>query len=397
MELWVDRYRPKKLSEVLSQHKPLEDTQTFLHSWKPGKALMYSGPPGTGKTLMAELVARERGWMLTAINASDERNAEAIETTLQESSKNMGLFSKGRLILIDEVDGLGAGDRGGVNAIVKVIKDSRFPVILIANDPYIQKLQPLRQASQIVKFSRVNVLSIEKRLREICAAEGIAPEGDVLKNLARWSSGDMRSAITDLQNASQGKMSISDFDLQVVGHREREADIFSILPAIFRSKSVRAAKKVMWECDKDPDDIFWWIEANIQSQFSTAEGVAKAFDMLSRADMYRHKVMVQQNWAFKGYMVDMMSGISLSGDNREGFVPFRPPDKLIQMGATRQRREQINSVCERFGAYVHTSRKVVKRDYLPLLRQLLKEKGIRIPKETGLTEEDVKVIAAAAE
>lgn len=393
MELWTEKHKPGDKKGIVGQNKPLRETEEFLGSWKKGKALMYFGPAGVGKTLMAEAIAKERGWMLTVLNASDERKASSIEEALKESSRSGSLFSKGRLILIDEVDGIGAGDRGGVQAIIKVIKGSRFPVILIANDAYAPKLKSLRSHCKIVKFSKVNYLSIAKRLREIASEEGVSAEEEIIKNLARWSSGDMRSAITDLQNISQGKKELAADDLQVLGFRERGSNIFSILPAVFRSGNPRAAKKAIWECDRDPDEVFWWVESNIHVQFRDPGAVASAFGYLSKADLFRSRIIRQQNWAFKGYMVDMLSGISLSGEPSQGFTPFRPPDRLIMMGRTKGKRAKMKEICNKIGAYTHTSRKVAMREYLPLLRILLK-KETEIPKEMGLTEEDRKGIVS---
>ncbi len=394
MQLWVEKYKPKSTKEILSQHKAVDTITGFLQNWKPGKALLFYGPPGTGKTLLAETTAKERGWMLTTLNASDKRNTDSIETQVLESSKNHSLFSKGKLILIDEIDGLsGTSDRGGTQAVIRVIKESKFPVILTANDAYSQKLRTLRNHCVLVKFSKVNSLSIAKRLGEICSSEGIKVEGDVLKNLARWCSGDMRSAVTDLQTICQGTSELKDDDLLSLGFREKGTSVFDILPAIFKSKNPKAAKKAMWECDKGPDEIFWWVESNIHSQFREPDALAKAFDLLSKADMYRQRVMKQQNWAFKGYMVDMMSGISLSGETSHGFVPFKPPDKLIMMGRSKVNRAAINKVADTIGLYTHSSRKVVRKEFLPLVRLILKNK-IHSDQGVELKEDDAKAIVS---
>ncbi len=392
MELWTDKYRPGSVGGILSQNKAVEATLSFLSQWKPGKALLFYGPPGTGKTLLAETVARERGWMLTALNASDKRNTDAIESQMLESSKNRGLFSKGRLILIDEIDGLsGNSDRGGAQAVIKVIKESKFPVILTANDPYSSKLKSLRRYCKMVKFSKVHALSIAKRLREICESEGISVRGDVLKNLARWSSGDMRSALADLQGISQRREEIGEDDLLSLGYRERKSNVFEILPAVFKSGNPRAARKAIYECDKDPDEIFWWIESNVHSQFRDPSSLAMALDMLSRADLYRQKVMKQQNWAFKGYMVDLMSGVSLSGETASGFVPFNPPKRLVMLGRSKSSRAKMKPVIEKIGAYTHSSGRVVRREYIPLLRIML-GKGT-VPREgMELTEDEGKTL-----
>ncbi len=403
MELWVDKHKPKTLKDVLSQGSAIAAVSEWLAEWKPGKttgkALLLSGPPGIGKTLIAETAAKERGWMLAQVNASDERNADAVERTLSEVSKSSPLFFRGKIILIDEADGLGSGDRGGINAIVKIVKESRFPVIITAGDPYIQKLQPLRSVSKIVKLSKVDVRSIEKRLREICEKEGVAAEGDVLKNLARWSSGDLRAAMNDLQMMCEGRKKIAEDDFASLGFREREATIFSVLPTVFRSKNISAARNAIQNCDKDPDDVFWWIENNIPYEFE-GDSLANAYDILSKADLFRQKVAAQQNWRFRMHMIDMLACMSLAGEASEEYVAYKPPDKFILLSRLKFRKAEMASVYKKLSAYTHTSEKVVRNAYLPYLKLVLRHvvpAGNGKPGRPGtveLTAEEVGTIAS---
>ncbi len=365
MELWVDKYKPVTAKEILSQGTAVSEVLRWLEAWKPGKALLLAGPSGTGKTLIAEVMAKERGWLLSQINASDERNSEAIEKALSEASKDRTLFHSGKIILIDEVDGIAGSDRGGVGAIAKIIKASRFPVILAANDPYLPKLQPLRLSSKIVKLSKIDARSIEKRLREICDKEGIKAEGDVLKNLARWSSGDMRSAITDLQMLCEDRKEINEKDFEALGFRERETNIFVVLPTVFRSKNINAARKAISGCDKDADEIFWWVENNIPQEFE-GEALANALDMLSKADLFRSKVSQQQNWRFRMHMADMLAGISLAGETTHAYVAYRPPDRFALLSRLKFKKAEMGALYVKLSAYTHSPQKIVKNEYLPI-------------------------------
>jgi replication factor C large subunit len=394
MELWVDKYKPKNSKDMLSQASAVNEVAGWLAQWKPGKALFLSGPPGTGKTLMAEVMAKERGWMLAQVNASDERNAEAIETSLYEVSKNLPLFHAGKIILIDEIDGISSGDRGGIAAIVKIVRESRFPVIIAANDPYLPKLSPLRQYSKIVRLSKIDVRSIEKRLREICEKEGIKAEGDVLKNLARWSSGDIRSAINDLQMMCEGRKEISEKDFDALGFRERETNIFSVLPTVFRSKNINAARNAIQNCDKDPDDVFWWVENNISLEFTNPESLANAHDILSKADLFRQKVAEQQNWRFRMHMIDMLACISLAGESSHAFVQYRPPDRFILLSRLKFRKAEMRSVYAKLSAYTHSPEKVVKNDYLPYLKIILSGKTVPGSGGVEITKEEADLISS---
>jgi replication factor C large subunit len=396
-QIWTDKHKPLTVSGIAGQPKAIAEALAFMDSFTPGKALMLMGPAGVGKTLLVETIARERGLLLLQLNASDARGAEAIESFFNDSSRTKSLFHKGKIILLDEVDGISGNDRGAVSAITKIIKQSLYPVFLIANDPWSAKLRPLRPYVKMVKFSKVHVASVEKRLREILEKEDIIPQGSVLKDLARWSQGDLRSAISDLQTVSQGRKELSESDLEILGYRERESSIFEILPTIFKSRSINASRRAIQSADKDPDEIFWWIENNIPIEIPP-EKLAQAYDLLSRADIFRARTSIQQNWRFKAIMTDLISGISVvKGEShapQHGFVMYQAPQRIMMMGQTKGRRAGMDALCRKIGEKAHASTRVVKRDYLPYMRIGLKKKHeeTRTPFSINFNEDEIDLI-----
>ena len=391
--LWTEKYKPKKLDDVAGQTKVIQDILKWYDSWKQGeRPILLYGPPGVGKTLIAEVLAKEKSLYLVQMNASDKRNADAIEKHLSEAVKSQPLFYKSKLILIDEVDGVTSEDRGGLTSLMKLIKKSRFPVIMTANDPYKSKLRTLRAHCRLIRVSRVNVLSIAKRLRDICKKEGIEVDDNIVKSLARWSSGDMRSAIVDLQTLCEGKDKVTMKDLEVLGFRERELSIFDILPTILRSKSIKAARQAIKNCDKDPDEIFWWIEHNISNEFKDPEELAEAYDLLSKADIFRQWVLKQQNWRFKAYMIDMLAGMSLIGGERHSFVQYKSPQKFATLANMKKLKEEYGKFYDKMVKYVHSSTRTVKNQYMPCLRFII-SKGKGLGKEgLEVTEDEIELL-----
>ncbi len=392
-ELWTEKYKPSRISEVIGQQKAVQDVLSWLSNWKPGNALLLYGPPGVGKTALVEAIAKEKNLDLLQLNASDERTAINIEKVLMDSSRTFTLFKSGKIILIDEVDGISSTDKGSIGAIIKIIKTSRFPVILVANDPWEPKLRPLRPHIKLVKFNKLHSASIEKRLHEICRSEGIMVKDNALKDLARWSQGDLRSAINDLQLVALGKKSISIKDLEVLGYRERESNIFEILPVIFKSRKINAGRIAIQSADMDPDDIFLWIENNLYQEF-VKEKVPEAYDLLSKIDILRNLVTKQQNWRFKAYMIDLLAGISVvKGDTHahRGFVPYKPPDRITLLSSIKERRMKIMELCKKIGEVVHCSSNVVKRDYLPYLKIILKKEYEKVD-DLKLEEEEIELL-----
>ncbi|UCC91938.1 MAG: hypothetical protein JSV39_01590, partial [Candidatus Aenigmatarchaeota archaeon] len=176
------------------------------------------------------------------------------------------------------------------------------------------------------------------------------------------------------------------------GFRERETNIFSILPTIFRSKNINAAKKAIRDCDKDPDEIFWWVENNIQQEFTDPDSLANAFDTLSKADVFRQRVLEQQNWRFKLYMIDTLAGISLAGETSKSFTPYKPPQRFLMLSRLKRKGAEMSGVFEKLVPYTHSSVKVVKNVYIPYLKIILSGKKKDDKEGVELTEEETKLI-----
>lgn len=392
MELWTEKYRPRSLAEMAGQQKTISTATAWLEQWRPGRALFLHGRPGAGKTMLAELLAQERQWELMQLNASDQRRPEEIAKVI-EAMKTRSLWGRGKLILLDEVDGLGQQDRGAVAAIIELIRTSRYPVILTANDPWDRKLVPLRGHCDLVRVPAVPSPSIAKRLREICMKEGIEADDSALKALARWAQGDMRSAVSDLQTAAAGNARLEEKDLEILGYRERGTDIFSVLPILFNARNIMVAKQAVQHLDKDPDELFWWVESNMEKVFRSPEELARGYELLAIADVARGRVVKQQNWRFRLYMTDLLAGISLMKEQPSGFVPFQPPQRLVQMARAKKKRGEQDEVFRKIGAYVHCSRRAVRREYLPYLPMLLQKKTGAEGLE--LAPEEIKIIRNA--
>jgi replication factor C large subunit len=355
----VEKYKPKRLVEVVGQKIIVQKIIDYLKNWKRGKALLLYGPTGIGKTLIVEVVSKENKFNLTEINTTNKDIVSYIKEVLLPASKESSLFNR-RLILIDEVDSF--SDRGAIAEVIKIIKESASPVILTANNAYEQKLKTLRYYCTLVRVNRIPVNLMERELKRIALREKINIKEEMIRRIAADSDGDMRAAINDLETYSK--------DLEL-GFRDREKDIFRTLKIIFQSNNLRNALKAMDESDKDIDDIFWWIEQNIPLEFRDKKEIVQAFDLLSKADLFKSKIVINQNYRFKKYMKDLMAGITVIGKNKK-FIMYKPPDRLIMLGRTRILRAKNEEIYENLGSILHCSKRKVK-EQMPYLNMILKK------------------------
>ncbi len=364
MDLWIEKHKPKTLEEFVGNKKAAEELKNFVSGFKPGEALMFYGPTGIGKSLLVETFCSENKFLLQQLDAS-EISVESVQE-IKMSSKNKSLFNKGKIILIDELEGISGRDRGIMTEVADLIKTSKFPLILITSDPYLPKLKTIKGYCKLVKFDKIPSPSIAKRLGDVCKTEGIEAEKEALSILSKFCQGDLRSAISDLQTVCLGKNKIDSKDLVALGFREREENIFNSLQPIFHSRSLNVGRMALNKSDKDPDEIFWWIENNILLEFKTPEEIIQGYDLLSHADILRNRTFKNQNWRFKAIASDMVSGISILKNSHTGFVMYRPPQRFVLLGKAKAKREELQETMNNVGG-LHCSKKKFSAEYSPYL------------------------------
>ena len=372
---WTEKYAPQKISEIVGQQKAVEKFLSWFKPWKPGKkAALIFGPAGVGKTCLIQALGKEKNIEIIELNASDYRTASQIKEVIGQSIKQRSLFKKGKVFLIDEIDGIaGREDRGGTAEVIKIIKESKYPIVLTANNPYNLKLRSVRPYCQLIPFTKVYYWDLIKRLEFICQKEGLKCNKEVLRQIAKRSEGDLRSAINDLEILSREKKEIKLSDLEYLGAREKETSIFDALKIIFKTKTPLAAKLSIQTVDKDEDEIFWWIEQNIVNEYEKPEEIAKAYEMLSRADLFRNRIIKNQEWKLKKYMIDLMTaGVALSKKEMyRKFSRYEYPDKIKFLGSTKfQRGEEKEKLLE-LSKHLHCSTKKIREEFLPFFKVLI--------------------------
>uniref|UniRef100_A0A5B7ACB2 Replication factor C subunit 1 n=1 Tax=Davidia involucrata TaxID=16924 RepID=A0A5B7ACB2_DAVIN len=244
---WTEKYRPKVPNDIIGNQslvKQLHDwlvhwNEQFLNSGSKGKgkkqndsgtkkAVLLSGTPGIGKTTSAKLVSQMLGFQTIEVNASDNRGkadakiekgiggsaANSIKELIcnEALSTNMDRSKHPKTVLImDEVDGMSAGDRGGVADLIASIKMSKIPIICICNDRYSQKLKSLVNYCLLLNFRKPTKQQMAKRLLQVANAEGLQVNEIALEELAERVNGDMRMALNQLQYMSLS-MSVIKYD-----------------------------------------------------------------------------------------------------------------------------------------------------------------------------------------
>ena len=190
--LWFEKYRPKKISELLIVKKDLDTVQKWIKNFNnkvkgTPNCLFLHGPPGIGKTSLANIILTENGYDVCEFNASEVRNHKQVKEHINEINGNVNVldfmnFKKKKMgIIMDEIDGMSSNDRGGLGELIDIMfqktpikKENNIP----SGSPFIcisntidKKIKTLMNKSICVKLSLPNKLMAINLCRKILKKE----------------------------------------------------------------------------------------------------------------------------------------------------------------------------------------------------------------------------------
>ncbi len=259
--LWTENYRPKKYIDLIGDDKSHRRVLKWLKLWsqlvfgkiinfskfdksrsisksksnfiqqetiidvlgRPDKKIiLLSGPPGIGKTTIAHVSAKQAGFNVLEINASDERGGVNVKDKIINAVMSHSYNGKPTCVILDEIDG--ATDGGFIKVLVdlvnqdnkainqlkllndkeksssKIIKKIiKRPIIAICNDLYSSQLEKLRPLCEILKIEKINKNSIISRLSSICINENLSLSNKDLNDIVEINECDLRSCLNFLQ------------------------------------------------------------------------------------------------------------------------------------------------------------------------------------------------------
>ncbi|KAK0552558.1 Chromosome transmission fidelity protein 18 [Tilletia horrida] len=310
--LWVDKHRPQHFTELIGDDRLHREAMAWLKQWdqcvfkrKPKKraredpvalanvlpggkvpwadpygrpaerVLMISGPPGLGKTTLAHIIATQAGYGVFELNASDARNAGAVENVVKSALQSASLKHPKRptLVLIDEIDGAtggaaghagaGSSDTGGeggfIRALVKLLEGGKYakskakgkgyskpllrPIICVCNDAYAPALRALRPMAKMIRYHRPPTQTLVKRLREVCELENMRADTRSLSILVDMAQGDVRACVNALQFLKTRSDTITEAHVHgaasALGLKDGGANMHRVWDLLFHAPSSR--------------------------------------------------------------------------------------------------------------------------------------------------------------
>ena len=203
--IWIERYRPATLADIVGQDEIVERLQSYVRSGSLPH-LLFTGPAGVGKTTAAVALAREffgETWQMNfrELNASDERGIDVVRNQIKEFARTSPLGgAEFKILFLDEADALTTDAQAALRRTMETYaRTCRF--VLSCN--YSSKIiDPIQSRCAIYRFRPLGPAAIGEEIRRIAAAEGLTVGDDAVDAIAYVAQGDMRRAINALQGAA---------------------------------------------------------------------------------------------------------------------------------------------------------------------------------------------------
>ena len=298
--MWSEKYRPQIISDMVGNEEARAAITEWFVKWKKGtKPLLLVGPPGIGKTTIAYLVAKQFGYDMIGLNASDVRSKSRINEILMPVLGNVSVLGT-PMIFVDEVDGIhGRGDYGGASALVDILKEPTVPIVLAANSDDSDKMKSVKKVVKTIQFKKIPPRLLRVYLENILKKQSAKLSPGSLIKVINKSKGDIRSMINLTQSFVTG------FNPQTEQSFE-SVNVEDGINAFFKANSIEEARSVLYSMQIDPREKINAFYSSIITSELDVQTLAKNLEILSRADMLFGRIMKTQNWRLLRYLNDTL-------------------------------------------------------------------------------------------
>ncbi|KAJ3184567.1 hypothetical protein HDU87_003968 [Geranomyces variabilis] len=429
-ELWTTKYMPRSYNDIIGNKTLVQQLATWLGRWESyrakgfkrqggdehsdKRAALLSGPPGIGKTTSAHLVAQLEGFDVLEFNASNVRSkkalgagfgdsigshavteyfGESVSSTAKGRSLAAGGSGRRQVVVMDEVDGMSGGDRGGTAELIQMIKRSKVPIICICNDRQSPKVKSLSNYCADFRFRRPTAVTVETRMRAIAAAEGLELKANVVEQLVKSTQADIRQ-ILNLLSTYRLRDRVMSFDQSQRLSREAEKDgtisSFDATAQLFSLNYMRmslADKMQLYFNDYSIMSLFVQeqyvrMKPAIAEQIGGPRGpkavayetltcMANAADSISLGDLVDNSLRGQQNWILMPVHAVMSTVRPCFFAHGKGNGPIAFPSWLGRNSTQMKNTRLLREIQSHMQTHVTGNKREVRLNYLPALTSAL--------------------------
>ncbi len=247
-EIWTEKYRPTRFSEVAGQEDTIKRISSLTNSMNIPH-LLFAGPAGTGKSTLALIIVKDLfgdDWKenYLELNASDERGISVVREKVKDfaRTKSLGKVSF-KVIFLDEADALTPEAQQALRRTMENYSSScRF--ILSCN--YSSKIiDPIQSRCALFRFKPLEKKDIEKHLMKIVEEENLTITPESTEMIYEGSEGDCRKAVNIIQSTASISPSITPDLVSTVIADTKPKDLRIVLDYALSGNFEEARKKLL--------------------------------------------------------------------------------------------------------------------------------------------------------
>ncbi|MEK6957459.1 MAG: replication factor C small subunit [archaeon] len=257
---WIEKYRPKKLSEVVGQKNITQRLQTYVQN-NTMPNLMFSGPAGVGKTSAAVSMAKEFfkenfSQNFLELNASDERGIDVVRDTIKNFARTLAFNFGFKIIFLDESDALTFDAQQALRRTMEMY--SRTCRFILSCNFSSKLIEPIQSRCVIFRFNQLSSKDIGERVKGVAENEKIDLSNEAIEAIIYVSQGDLRKAINVLQASATTAHKITDKTIYEVSAKARPDEVKELIKVALSGKFLEARAlldKLLYEYGMSGEDV----------------------------------------------------------------------------------------------------------------------------------------------
>jgi hypothetical protein len=204
------------INSLLNRDEEVNKIKSILKDFDQNKnnllikrGLYIHGNPGSGKTTFIVNILKELDYDIIKYDAGDIRNKTIIDTITKHNMADRNVMSmyykkvKRIAIIMDEIDGMNNGDKGGINSLIKIIRPKKTkkqkleettlnPIICIGNYHIDKKIKELMKVCHVVEVKTPTKEQIKLIIVNIVPIFNTLKSEECKMNIINYIQGDLR-------------------------------------------------------------------------------------------------------------------------------------------------------------------------------------------------------------